>query len=155
MMHVASKWRRNSNSFNVVNENGQHDDATVASNQLSIACANYKHFCDILYLFQVSFSSIRVIGVFVFSLRHFARWSAQKHLFNEKKYRTFAFASENCFARFFHAITTQCKLADYQVDGKKLKTTKLPMNLFEMRVFFTLWAISYCVVKVCCNLAST
>lgn len=77
----------------------------------------------------------------------------KNHLFNEKNHRTFAFASENCFARFFHAITTQCKLADYQVDGKKIEDNQIAYESFRNESF--LYIVSnqlLCVVEVCCNL---
>lgn len=59
----------------------------------------------------------------------------KNHFFNGKKHRTFAFASENCFARFFHAITTQCKLADYQVDGKKIEDNQIAYESFRNESF--------------------
>lgn len=135
MMHVASKWRQNSNSFNVVNENGQYDDATVASNQLSIACANYKHFCDILYLFQVSFSSIRVIGVFVFSLRHFARWSAQKPFVQRKKISHFCFWQRKLFCPLFSCHNYTMQISRLSSGWKKIEDNQIAYESFRNESF--------------------
>lgn len=117
-------------------------DSTTMRQSRAISKASRVQIISIFVTFSIyfkfSFLRFESLVLLYFHFNIFPVEAHKNHLFNKKQHHTFDFASENCFARFFHAITTQCKLADYQVDGKKLKTTKLPMSLFEMRVFFTL-----------------